>query len=87
MSTVVDNSMQHLGWGRWQFCLYNPAADIYPDPIEGYLSVGRDFHLVYIECGPERIHAGRFPSPNVAYVINLEVASMTAASAKKIRGK
>ena len=88
MSITTDNSIQSLNWGRWQFCLYNPEADIYPTPIEGFLIVGKDFHIVYIEEGHDRVYAGRFPSPNVAYVINLDVVSLTEnPAAKKTRGK
>ena len=44
---IQDMTTQHRGLGQWTITTYNPNIVI--GPIEGYLTVGKDFHIVL--CG------------------------------------
>ena len=44
---IQDMTTQHRGLGQWTITTYNPNIVI--GPIEGYLTVGKDFHIILRE--------------------------------------
>ncbi len=69
---LQDNTLNR-GLGQWVITTYNPGKCI--GPIEGYLIVGKDFHIVYKD---ERntICLFNVPSQNVAFVLNQKFVSV-----------
>jgi hypothetical protein len=69
---IQDMTTQHRGLGQWTVTTYNPNIVI--GPIEGYLTVGKDFHIIFKD---ERNSICLFnvPSQNVAFVLNSKFVS------------
>lgn len=64
-----DNSIHERGYGKWLLHVYNPSVSV--GPIEGILTVGKDFHTIMNEdSGGKQFTIASFPSQNVAYVLN-----------------
>ena len=64
---AVDNIIQMRGFGKWLVCTYSPEVAI--GPVEGFLVVGKDFHVIYSEESMKNCLVN-IPSQNISFVIN-----------------
>ena len=72
-----DNNVHERGHGKWLLHVYNPCVSV--GPIEGFLTVGKDFHTIMAEDkAGVKFTVASFPSQNVAYVLNTIFPSVAA---------